>query len=271
MNKIKTAIADLQAYLNKDRHGVQLLAEVSKQTNAVRKELAAANEKLASQKNFVVSLQEQIATLQAESADMKRQLQIRDAEIQQKTLEAKQQQAALNEATAALDKIFPATEPLERDVKAAARSGLLRAKSETELPVLLQNTKKYAQVFDSLRREVRVCPKFFSNGDTKDIRRVHLEDLVNDYSDAELLKLGKFVVCFALMFDNLVVSPTARWRDTVVMGKTFSDSQLRKLSVWFGSLNVDMRDDDERARGLPERPVGSTANNVSRFDDRNQA
>lgn len=271
MNKIKTAIADLHAYLNKDRHGVQLLAEVSKHTNAVRKELAAANEKLASQKNFVVSLQEQIATLQAESADMKRQLQIRDAEIQQKTLEAKQQQAALNEATAALDKIFPATEPLERDVKAAAGSGLLRAQSETELPVLLQRTKKFAQVFDSLRREVHVCPKFFSHGDMKHIKRVHLEDLVNDYSDAELLKLGKFVVCFTLMFDNLVVSPTARWRDTVVLGKTFSDSQLRKITVWFGSLNADMRDDSERAKGLPVRTVGSTANNVGRFDDPNLA
>lgn len=253
MNKLKKAIANLDSYLGKDSSGLSRLKAVSLCAAEIRKDAAAARDEAESLRaecerlsRRVISLESSLSASSAESQRLASLVRQQALDLSRAADEAARLQKEINSHLQPTE--IP--EPDERDPGGKVNG--------SDLSPLVRDMPAFIRLFDSLRREMRVAPQGggLTGGDP---RCFSLEKLVGSYSDAEMLKLGKFVLCYSLVFGPVAILAEYRWKTAKTRGWVFSDNQMAKCFRWFCKNNVDMRDEDERARGGDPR-IGRSQN-----------
>jgi hypothetical protein len=260
MNKLKKAVSDLENYLGKDGEGIRLLTAISKHCVEIRKEAAECRQQSAEKDDRISSLVSAMQQSESTVAALRIAVQKEKDIATQKAYEIESLSSELKKAKSQIEKWAEPIEMPVRDEQRDRATGDKRALSEEKLPPLVQSMPKFMQVFDSLRMEMRYAPGagFKKGGEA---RTYMLEDLVSSYSDSELLRLGKFVVCYCLSYGPCAFYAETTWKSTVVSGRAFSDSQLARIFRWFAKNNTDLRTDEEKLRGVKntgKRRLGSS-------------
>jgi hypothetical protein len=233
MNKLKKTISDLREYLGKDSRGLSLLDEVSKAAHSQRHELSLTKERCGSleltielRNNQMLSHESRIQSLTQELASARALL----AQSRRELTNIKEETAELRLSLEAANPDWPAP--------------VLDEESQSQFTpwstARVADPGEFSKVFNTLKRELPKAPQPSNVSNFKLNGRLtiyELTDVCKSLSPSELLKLGRFVACMAMINFPAGIAASNNLA-TAHNGMKCSDNQLGKFIRWFHPNNV---------------------------------
>jgi hypothetical protein len=236
MNKVKKAVKELRDYLGNDTRGIALLDKLSRITNDVYKDYANERKTSASLRTSLddANASRSAAGLQTQKAA--------EALVQERALRAQRDRDVSTERCKVaalqrqLDKLMPELETPELAIKTPAKNPLGPPSSAAELPKGLKDKKALAAAFHSMRKELTVAPPPEPVAAALKHRRVcymyYLEDIVQDYSPASMMLLGRFIATMS-MFGIPSVIATEHVHSYWIEHDNLPHKTLKPFVRWF--------------------------------------
>ena len=243
MHKIKTAIDGLRKHLHCDNTGISLLENVAQIANDLRKQAAGATEK-------ELEAQRLANILREESRDLAMKVKRLEGELEKeqglrKSCEHKiaKQASEIQSLQKTIDEWTPEIPVPEGNQQRMGRK--VTVSSRSELPPLC-DIREWTATLNSLRRKMRVAPRPMSRWKQPTADHMwrpyiyELTDIIKDYSGAECLKLGQFVVTLAMGNFPSVIKGERTLINTRIQGKEYGEDAMRPFVKWFFPKNVNI-------------------------------
>ena len=187
MNKLKKAIHELRSYLGRDTRGLELLAAVEIVANDVRKQASAAQSSAADAVEAKDKALSRLRATEITLTDITSRLQKSEAQVAQLAGDVRHWRSEAASATGELNRIF------------GTEGGTIEQSNLLDFNALARQMK-------AVRKWKWFCPKaesgeIFSVGMQVSTKKTkfHLETLISNLSNEQLLALGRFVAVMALM------------------------------------------------------------------------
>lgn len=241
----------LRGHLGRDERGHELLADVERVANTQRKDLAAEKERSTRLEQIAKDLRQQLEAAQAAIADAVRRTEVVDAQRKQAERERVEMADSLRAAQEEIAKLQPEDlEPFQLPKRRARLRKHLGVPDEVPYGGMF-TPKPLTDLFNCLRREMRVCPAPLSARQLEESCAVYaLDSIIENFSGAELLKLGRFVAILTLFGTSFQIHS-----DYVVLQDMDNEESLAPFFYWIRrSLS---RDRNEKFFGPPTAKSGS--------------
>jgi len=197
MHKSKKAIGALRAYLGKDEEGLKLLDNITREVTELRKGVSTADDIAEAARKAASSRRIDLQRAEDWIVELKRSLDREQALLRQRDTAIRAKQQTIEEQQKRIDQLLPDLPPLEAECVPLCEDRAIPAKM-TDMRVLV-NT------FNALRKEIPRCPEAVND----EVCNVYsLFDIIQSYSVAEMIRLGRFVTCMAMyQFPAAVAAP----------------------------------------------------------------
>lgn len=244
MNKLKEATTKLSVYLNRDGKGLSLLKDVISISDEQRKKLASCSYEKDSIESCLKKEKENAAILQSRISSLQEEVLRLKSICMQNEKDIKSLKSQVDEVHVTIEQSIPSDFPvLERTEK----SPTFRHKSKQK--TLASNLKDVSDLFNDLRRDMRICPrcdgtqhvsnisKALSGVPINTCSRFELSDICKTLSNSSLLTLGRFVAVNALFNLPVVIKSDSTVIDAH-MSEKVSDQTLGPYVRWLRN-NID--------------------------------
>lgn len=226
MNKLKEVTLALREHLNRDERGKTLLADVERVSNDQRKELAGAKERIAELELSLSRARHHLDTERESSARCARTAD--EDRTKRKQSEKERDDMARMLADAHLE--IASLQPSELEPFKIAERQRPRLRKHLGIPEgtlgKLIEPRKLTDVFNHLRKDLRVCPEPISKHGPRSLA-YRLDDIIRDLSVGELIKLGRFVACMSLFN-----CPAEVVIDYTIAPDTHTEESVRPFIHW---------------------------------------
>lgn len=216
----KQAVATLKSHLGRDAQGLRLLDTVADELRELHKQRRAADEQAAtaataaaekhklydSATTKIQQLEAELLRLQSQCRQHERTIVTQQQEITTLQVTIEQLQPAVTS-----DDLVPGT-----------------PHKDEPFPVALLRENALANTFNLLRKEIRICPEPISRNEV--CLAFRLEDIISGYSPADMMTLGRFVTCSAMMNFPCTVAATTTFH---AAGLKAQEQYLAKFVHWF--------------------------------------
>lgn len=242
MHKLKATIAELRTYLGRDERGLQLLDEVSRVANGVRKSAAAAKQDAETARSALTVSQGNVTKENRRATELRRQLDRQRSVCVQKKQDIKALEAKIAALEAQVAELTPPDFEVPERVEVALMHGDDPGLPPEELHPLVRSIKPYVRMLNNLRGKMRTAPApgwAFKKQKTErykfgSLLVYNLPTIIKDLSNPELLKLGQFVAGIALMNFPCCVDSQYNFPDAREFGGLeYTDRQLQCFLRWF--------------------------------------
>lgn len=229
MHKSKKAIEKLRNYLGRDINGIEMLEDVSRIANDMRKEASAARERE----------ERAVAALAARTEDLHvAERKVRELEIDLARERSLRQQRERDIATAnrSIGRLQVTIDELT-EVSPCDLDDPIKVKPEDRIPDAMLNKASFAAMFSSIRKDIRIAPDQSITSDSRlalnKASVFELCDIVKDYTYESQAVAGRFVMSMAMLNFPVVV-----YSSQTFSGKRNEDL-VKSFVRWFrGNIKV---------------------------------
>lgn len=227
MNKIKSAIADLRAYLGRDTRGVALLDDATRLVNELRKSNSETNTKLRDATSAANVARERERALAGRMEELTRRLE------REQSLRRQAEAGQLSERNRA-------------DALAIRMDSLLEIQSgecscgHDEPPVQLLEERGFRLNFLEMMQDVPVCPRSQSVPASRKDRfnfEFDLQQIIDSWSYADMATLGRVVACISMFSGVCTVAARSNFRSAGEL--SLSSGTSKRIFKWLGKHYID--------------------------------
>ena len=234
MHKVKRAIQQLRQYLGRDQRGLALLDDIAGIANSLRQQVATASEQEASANRVAETAKANATQAQEKTKKIRSNLERERAQRKSREVEVTALTARIRELEAELADLTPPDVPLpEEDPKEV---------STRQLSPLVKDARHWVGMVNSLRHTMRRAPGPLKILPITRLSRMYvyeLTDIIDDFSGAECLKLGKFIAAMTMIGLDATIMAEENFSNLARREqRCVPDSVVKPFLKWFMAKNV---------------------------------
>lgn len=222
MNKIKTAIKNLQDYLGRDVEGLRLLEPVARIANEIRTESAKLKESNDSKAATIQRLQAELAAANNRNAETVSSL----ARCESQNRQLRATEGRLSERIAEVEREQVFSEP---DIELPT---FVNSRRHTSLT---KDIGGFTEMVNALRKDMRIAPAM---SEIVGGYRFWLDDVISDYSGVSMMTVGRIATAMAMLNLGPAIRADVTFKD-IYGGRWEGDKNgeriLKPFIVWFRS------------------------------------